>query len=122
MRELRPSASNSKKEASTTSNEINKVTAKSPCYHCGKTGHKPVNCRFKETTCHFCGKVDHLKSVCYARKKSETQRKKKEPQGRPVLTVQQDTDEYPLYILKSPSSAPPINVSVLVEGFQYKWN
>ena len=108
LQELRPSASNTTKEPSPTS-EIHKVTVESsgksetPCYRCGKSGHKPVNCRFKETTCHYCGKVGHLKYVCYARKKKV--------QTRPVLTVQHDTEEYPLYTLKSSSSTPPISVS-----------
>ena len=117
MRELRPSASNTTKEPSAT-NEINKMTAKhetkfsgksqTPCYRCGKLGHKSVNCRFKETTCNYCGKVGHLKSVCYARKKKG--------QAQPVRTVWHDTEEYPLYTLQSPSSTPPISVSVVVDG------
>ena len=81
-----------------------------PCHHCGKPGHKATSCRFKEATCHFCGKVGHLKSVCMARKKSEAQRKKKEPQTRQVMTVvpddSTDTEHYPLYTLQSSTSTP----------------
>ena len=34
-----------------------------------------------------------------------------------MLTVQEDnTDEYPLYTVQSPSSTPPIKVTVLLEG------
>ena len=47
------------------------------CCCCGKAGCNPATCHFKEATCLFCGKVDHLKSVCNARKKIESQCKKK---------------------------------------------
>ena len=114
MRELHPAAASlsSKRETSTSSSEINKLTQNKPtqskseatCYRCGKSGHKPVTCHYKEATCHFCGKVGHLKSVCYSRKKTEARQKKKET-PRPVLTVlEEDSDECPLYTLRSPSS------------------
>ena len=109
MRELhQPSANSSKqRDIANVNNEINKVapnpTGKSEtCYRCGKTGHKPAACRFKDATCRFCGKVGHLKAVCYSRKKAEAHRKKTGPQACPVLAVsqtdaaqQEDTDEYP---------------------------
>ena len=77
-----------------------------------------MNCRYKEATCHFCGKVGHLKSVCYSRKKTEAHQKKKET-PHPVLTVlEKDSDECPLilYTSQSPSSTPPIEVSITMEG------
>ena len=76
-----------------------------------------MNCHYREATCHFCGKVGHLKSVCYSRKKTEAGQKKETP--RPVLTVlvlEEDSDECPLYTLQSPSSTPPIKVSITLEG------
>ena len=118
----------SQRDIASVNNEINEV-APNPngkseiCYRCGKTGHKPAACRFKDVTYRFCGKVDHLKAVCYFRKKTEAHRKKTDPQARPVLTVsqtdtaqQEDTDEYPLYTLRSPSSTLPITVSMQIEG------
>ena len=61
--------------------------------------------------------------MCYRKKKTEAHRKKTDPQACPVLTVsqtdaaqQEDTDEYPLYTLCSPSSTPPITVPVQIEG------
>ena len=108
IRELH-SASSSKKEASSKVNKVvqagkpeSKPQGKSnmPCYRCGKPGHQSASCRFKEATCHFCGKVGHLKSVCLARRRTEAQCKKKEPQPRPVMTVKSDdtadTEHYPL--------------------------
>ena len=67
-------AGSSKRETSTSSNEINKLTQQNPTQSkseamrclCGKPGHKPANCRYKEATCHFCGKFGHLKSACYS--------------------------------------------------------
>ena len=126
MHEWHPAAASlsSKRETSTSSSEINKLTPHKPTQskseatycRCGKSGHKPVSCRYKEATCHFCGKVGHLKSVCYSRKKTEAHQKKKET-PRPVLTVlEEDSDECPLYTLQSPSSTPPIKVSITLEG------
>ena len=86
MRKLHPAAAgSSKRETSTSSNEINKLTQQNPtptkseatCCRCGKPGHKPANCRYKEATCHFCGKVGHLKSVCYSRKRTEHAKRKR---------------------------------------------
>ena len=132
MRELhRPSANSSKqRDIASVNNEINKVapnlTGKSEtCYRCRKTGHKLAACHFKDAT---CGKVGHLKAVCYSRKKAEAHRKKTDPQAHPVLSVsqtdaaqQEDTDEYPLYTLYSPSSTPPITVPVQIEGSSWNW-
>ena len=125
----RPSANSSKqRDMASVNNEINKVapnpTGKSEtCYHCRKTGHNPAACLFKDAMCRFCDKVGHLKAVCYSRKKAEAHRNKTDPQARPVLTVsqtdtaqQEDTDEYTLYTLHSPSSTLPITVAVQMEG------
>ncbi len=30
------------------------------CKHCGKTYHKPSDCRFKTVQCHNCGKTGHI--------------------------------------------------------------
>ena len=117
-------AGSSKRETSTRSKKINKLTQQNPtqskskamCCHCGKPGQKPVNCCYKEATCHFCGKVGHLKSACYSRKTTEAHQKKKETPC-PVLTVLgEDTDKCPLYTLQSPSFISPIKVSITLEG------
>ena len=35
-----------------------------PCYRCGKEGHEPHSCGFRETICHHCKKRGHLARVC----------------------------------------------------------
>ena len=39
------------------------------CYHCGRTGHLPRDCRFKDTTCHTCGKKGHIAVACCSSKR-----------------------------------------------------
>ena len=41
-----------------------------PCYRCGRTGHMPSRCRFKEAKCYKCGRVGHTRSVCRSKTKS----------------------------------------------------
>jgi len=43
-----------------------------PCYRCGKDGHAPTVCRFKEVTCYNCGKLGHLKAVCRKERKGSS--------------------------------------------------
>ena len=47
---------------------INKLTHCSkpiqPCYRCGKQGHSPSTCHFKEELCRKCGKKGHIARVC----------------------------------------------------------
>ena len=46
--------------------EVNKLTHNrkptQPCYRCGKLGHTPSTCRFKEEMCRSCGKKGHIAS------------------------------------------------------------
>ena len=49
------------------SNAVHAMTKRkssSSCYQCGKQGHTPDNCRFKDATCHSCGKHGHISPVC----------------------------------------------------------
>ena len=34
------------------------------CWRCGRAGHFPSVCRFKDARCHKCGKAGHIKPVC----------------------------------------------------------
>ena len=47
--------------------EANEKTTKPitvACYRCGRQGHLPQNCRFKEALCHCCGKMGHIAMAC----------------------------------------------------------
>ena len=37
---------------------------KKKCYHCGRTGHLPSVCHFKDQKCRCCGKFGHIAKVC----------------------------------------------------------
>ena len=39
------------------------------CYHCGVTGHKASECRFKDKTCHNCKKKGHIAKACRSKPK-----------------------------------------------------
>ena len=39
---------------------------------CGKPGHHPSKCRFKDAKCHHCSKVGYIKPACLALKKVQT--------------------------------------------------
>ena len=39
-------------------------TGRTTCYRCGKRGHFPNQCRFKDAYCYACGKKEHIALVC----------------------------------------------------------
>ena len=39
------------------------------CIRCGRVGHNPKDCRFKNTTCHYCNKIGHIEAACLKKKK-----------------------------------------------------
>jgi len=42
-----------------------------PCYRCGKEGHEPHSCGFREAICHNCQKKGHLARVCRSKAQNE---------------------------------------------------
>ena len=37
------------------------------CYRCGRSNHKPADCKFKEAQCYLCGKTGHIAPVCQSK-------------------------------------------------------
>ena len=56
---------------------IPQETGKKTCHRCGRTGHLPNECRFKDAHCHGCGKKGHIAPVC----RSAPQRKTSSTKG-----------------------------------------
>ena len=118
---------------------IKKFTSRVPrsadrktCYRCGRTGHTPTECKFKDADCHSCGKKGHIAPVC----KSSSQRKAPKTQERGardrrtfkktnrIHSDKQATDtegssgeEYQLHHVGVRSSHP-VEVQVTVNGKQ----
>ena len=53
-----------------------------PCYRCGKRGHGPNSCGFREAKCFNCGKIGHVASVCRSKRRQPGQGSKRAPRGR----------------------------------------
>ena len=39
------------------------------CIRCGRRGHSPKDCRFKNSTCNYCDKIGHLEFACLKKKR-----------------------------------------------------
>ena len=66
------------------------------CYRCGKTGHMPSDCRFKEAECHACGKKGHIAPAYRSTPKSHTNDKphlKKHPKKHGTNRVQEEQED-----------------------------
>ena len=52
-----------------------KPTAKlrKKCYHCGRTGHLPLICHFRDQKCRKCGKLGHIAKVCNSQEAMDKQ-------------------------------------------------
>jgi hypothetical protein len=59
------------------------------CYRCGKEGHSPQDCHFKDANCRKCGKTGLIKRICRGKKVSNPgQRSKK------AYFLTDDDDDY----------------------------
>ena len=91
---------------------------RSPCRHCGKKGHSPNRCRFKDAVCHTSGKRGHISPVCYSKKRidSKSQAPSFKPKNRRdmrwVGTVNSNSsDDMTLFTIRN-KATPPILIEL----------
>ena len=92
------------------------------CSRCGRPGHLPAQCKFREAKCHQCGKTGHLKKVCHSRQKGKGPKNK--PPQRPVCRLEEEEEEsedepVTLHQIGSKgSSLPPLQAQVQLDDCQ----
>ena len=95
---------------------------KKVCWRCGKGGHFPQKCRFKEAECYNCGKKGHLKGQCKAAKKDNTKPSSKKKlhtvsAASQITDPDADLQRYPLlHITGSHEGVSPFKVPMIVEN------
>ena len=97
-----------------------------PCYRCGRSGHVPSACRFRDATCHKCQKKGHIAKAC--RSGPSAHRRKLQPKSpkrgaRQVQTFDQGTvsdpevEEFTMFKVGG-KTHEPIVVTLGVNGQQ----
>ena len=90
------------------------------CRHCGRGGHEPKDCRYKDCKCHNCGKAGHIAPICKGKKGSRKKPDHKQVahkthyvETEPVNPDQRE--EFSLFTVNGKSSKP-VSVNMEVEG------
>ena len=55
-------------ESTGNSSKQEQSKRKKLCYRCGKAGHAPSDCTFKDSNCRTCGRKGHIAKVCHSKK------------------------------------------------------
>ena len=92
------------------------------CFHCGRAGHSPSKCRFKNLSCHNCGRTGHIAVACRAGSGKVTQRGGRKAQVCQLDDVPEDSSppledelgEFNIDVVSTKS--PPIKVSLELNG------
>ena len=93
------------------------------CFRCGRKGHSPDSCRFKDVTCHGCNRKGHLKPVCPdAHKKAEPEQKphyKRKNKKVHSVKAEETESDYPLChitaTVQTTKRSPPLEVDLQVD-------
>ena len=130
-------ADSSTKSFKTSEPSIKKITSRLPrsadhktCYRCGRTGHAPMECRFKDADCHACGKKGHIATACKSASQGNvpkvqrrgardrrTPKKTNRIQKQATDTEGSSSEEYQLHHV-GVRSCDPVEVQVTVNGKQ----
>ena len=104
--------------------KVNKLTHNNkptqPCYCCGKQGHTPSTCCFKEELCRKCGNKGHIMRVCRSMKQVPSG-KGRRPHKKTQCTnwvenESEDSNSYlPVYKIAA-HSTHPITVKLEIQG------
>ena len=63
------------------------VSSTKPCYRCGKSNHKVMECYYKETPCSYCKKKGYLAKVCRNRTSTKPPTSKQKRQATHLVEV-----------------------------------
>ena len=88
------------------------LITKTSCYRCGKTGHSPATCKFRNETCYRCRKVGHIKPAC----RSRPSQRHSDKSVKTVSNQETGTSEEYMLLSLSSSSSEPIIIPVKVNG------
>ena len=115
-----PSSSRKPTSAVLASEDVHKVcTGKrstvskvvKPSYRCGDGSHVPSKCPFLKATCLGCRKVER---ACFKTTKSKKKSKGSQHTVSHVDEQSGDTTDYPLFVVRSRSKVPPIEITVRI--------
>ena len=109
-----------------------KKVSKEACWRCGRGGHSPHECRFKDSVCYNCNKKGHLKSQCRGKRQLKVGKQsasKDKAQGNLHAVSATDSDapthgepeqfRYPLLHLNLPDKRTgPYKVPVVIENHE----
>ncbi|XP_019858297.1 PREDICTED: uncharacterized protein K02A2.6-like isoform X2 [Amphimedon queenslandica] len=97
-----------------------KDTGDKPCYRCGRQGHAPSTCRFRNARCNNCSKLGHIAAVCRSnqgKKYNRSQGKTHKVDEQADETSGESEDDLGVFQIQSISShSPPIMISLKLNG------